>query len=137
MKNNIKIKADNYQKNQQEPSKKTSGHIFIPYTQGQCESVKNICSKQGIQVHFKSGRTIKNLLVTPKDKDTITQKSRVLYRFKFDRMQCDEESVGESARTFEGRFKEYLKVPSLIYEQQTTRGHSTYMDNFSNVERKG
>ena len=30
-------------------------HIVLPYAQGLCESYKNICSKYGVQVHFKGG----------------------------------------------------------------------------------
>ena len=48
---------------------KTKGHIVIPYTQGLCESIKKICARYGIQTNFKGGSTIKNLLVSPKDKD--------------------------------------------------------------------
>ena len=33
-----------------------------------------MCSKMGIHVYFKPGNTIKNLLIAPKGKDTITQK---------------------------------------------------------------
>ena len=47
---------------------KSKGHIVIPYTQGLCESIKKIFGRYGIQTHFKSGCTIKNL-VSPKDKD--------------------------------------------------------------------
>ena len=47
----------------------SKGHIVIPYTQGLCESIKRICGRYGIQTHFKGGKTIKNLLVSPKDKD--------------------------------------------------------------------
>ena len=42
---------------------KTKGHIVIPYTQSLCKSIK-ICSKYGIQTHFKGNRTIKNILVS-------------------------------------------------------------------------
>ena len=47
---------------------KNKGHIVIPYTQGPCESIKKICGRYGIQTHFKGGRTIKNLLVSPRTK---------------------------------------------------------------------
>ena len=47
---------------------KSKGHIVTPYTQGLRESIKKICGRYGIQTHFKGGRTIKNLLVSPKDK---------------------------------------------------------------------
>ena len=46
----------------------TKGHIVIPYTQGLCESIKKICGRYGIQTHFKGGRTIKSLLVSPRTK---------------------------------------------------------------------
>ena len=54
---------------------KTKGHIVIPYTQGLCKSMKKICGKYGIQNHFKGNSTIKNLLVTPKDKHSMENKS--------------------------------------------------------------
>ena len=47
---------------------KNKGHIVIPYTQGLCESIKKICGRYGIQTHFKGGRTIKSLLVSPRTK---------------------------------------------------------------------
>ena len=48
--------------------------ITVPYNQGLSESFKNIGRKYGIQVHFKSGRTLKDELVAPKDKDHITKR---------------------------------------------------------------
>ena len=47
--------------------KHSKGHIVIPYTQGLGESIKTIYSKYGIQTHFKGNRTIKEMLVKPKD----------------------------------------------------------------------
>ena len=98
---------------------------------------KNTCKKYGIQVHFKGGKTIRNLLVAPKDKVHITQKSGIIYRFKCDWVECDEEYIGESARTFGERFKEHLKHPSPIYDHSTITGHSITLDNFSIVGERG
>ena len=64
-----------------------------------------MCSKHGMQEHFKGGRTVKKLLIAPNDKDTITQKSGVIYRFSSDRVDVDNEYIGESARTLRVRFK--------------------------------
>ena len=58
------------------------GHIVIPYTQGLCESIKKICGRYGIQTHFKGGRTIKNLLVSPKDKDPMVNQSGAIYWYQ-------------------------------------------------------
>ena len=90
--------------------------ITVPYNKGLSESFKNIGRKYGIQVHFKSGKTMKDELVAPKDEDHITNKSGVIYRFKCDRLECDEEYIGETSRTFEERYREHLKAPSLIHD---------------------
>ena len=60
---------------------KTKGHIVIPYPQGLCESIKKICGWYDIQTHFKGSNTIRNLLVSPKDKDAMVSKSRAIYWF--------------------------------------------------------
>ena len=111
-------------------------YITVPYIKGLDESVKNTCKKYGIQVFFKGGKTIKDLLMAPKDRDLITQKSGIIYRYKCDRVECNDEYIGESARTFGERFKEHLKHPSPIYDHNTIPGHDTTIDNFSIVGRE-
>ena len=86
-------------------------HIVVPYYSGLSESIKSIGRKFGVQVYFKVGTTIKNLLMTPKDKDPIQKQSGVIYRYQCDRVDYDEEYIGESSRTFGERFKEHLKPP--------------------------
>ena len=49
-------------------------YITVTYTRSLSESFKNICKKHGIQVYFKGGKTIKDLLVAPKDKDSHNKK---------------------------------------------------------------
>ena len=66
------------------------GHIVIPYTQGLCESIKKICSRYGIQTHSKGGRAIKNLLVSPKDKDPMVKQSGGIYWYQCGDLGCDE-----------------------------------------------
>ena len=53
-----------------------------------------------------------------------------------DRVECNDEYIGESARTFGERFKEHLKHPSPIYDHNTITGHDTTIDNFSIVGRE-
>ena len=87
-------------------------------------------------MYFGGGKTIKELLVAPKDKDSITKKSGIIYRNKCDRLECDEEYIGESARTFGERYREHLKAPSPIYDHNNITGHSTTLDYFSIVGRE-
>ena len=93
-----------------------NSYMVVPYYQGHSESIKRSCKKYGVQVHFKGGLNIRNLLMAPKDKDHILKKSGVIYRYRCDRVECDEEYIGESTRTFTERFKEHLKAPSPIHD---------------------
>ena len=109
---------------------------MIPYYQGISERMKKTCSEYVVQFHFKGGKTIKNLLMAPKDQDTIQKKSEVIYRYQCDRVECDEEYIGESSRTFEERFKEHLKASSPIYDHSNITGHNVTMENVSIVGRE-
>ena len=55
--------------------------MVVPYHQGLSERIKRSCNKFGVQAFFKGGQTIRNLLMASKDKDPITNKSGVIYRF--------------------------------------------------------
>ena len=66
--NNTKKGIKNISSNIQRP------YMVIPYYQGISESMKKTCSEYGVQVYFKVGNTIKNLLMAPKDQDTIQKK---------------------------------------------------------------
>ena len=79
---------------------KSKGHIVTPYTQGLCESIKKICGRYGIQTHLKGGTTIKNLLVSPKDKDPMVNQSDAIYWYQCGDLGCDDEYIGETSRTF-------------------------------------
>ena len=81
-------------------------------------------------------KTIKSLLVAPKDQDPILKKSGVIYRYKYGRVDCDEEYIGESSRAFGERFKEHQKAPSPIFDHSNTTGHQVTIDNFNIVGRE-
>ena len=121
---------NNNQANYQKP------YMVVPYYKGLSESVKRTCNKHGIQVYFRGGVTIKNLLMAPKDQDPMLKKSGVIYWYKCDRVECDEEYIGESSRTFGERFKEHQKAPSPIYDHYNISGHMVSIENFSIVGRE-
>ena len=104
--------------------------------QGLSESCKNICRKHGVEMYFKGGNTIRDLLVHPKDKDTILQKSGVIYRFKCGRVDCEEEYIGESGRTFAERFREHMRAPSPTHDHHNITGHELSLDNFKILDRE-
>ena len=116
---------------------KKKGHIVILYTQGLCESIKKICGRYGIQTHFKGGRTIKSLLVSPKDKDPMVNQSGAIYWYQCGDLTCDDEYIGETSRTFGERYKEHLKAPSAIHHHSSQTGHPTNHNNFQIIGREG
>ena len=85
-------------------------HDVIYFMGGLCESYKTICGKYGIQVYFKGGNILKELLMFPKDKEETTKQSNIIYWYKCGRTECDDEYTGKSARTFEERYREHLKA---------------------------
>ena len=101
-----------------------------------CESVKKKFDNYGVQVYFRGGTTIKNLLMALKDKDPMVKKSGVIYSYKCGRVECDEEYIGESSRTSGERFKEHKKAPSPIFDHFNITGHSISIDNFNIVGRE-
>ena len=50
-------------------TKNTVGQVVIPYTKAIGKSIKQICGKYGIQVHFRGNTTIKQVLMKLKDQD--------------------------------------------------------------------
>ena len=101
-------------------SDNTKPYMVLPYVKGLSEGMKNVCSKHGVQVHYKIGNNIKSLLMVPKDKDHITKKSGIIYRFKYNKVECDDEYMGGSSGIFGEWFKEHLKAPSPIYDHYIT-----------------
>ena len=69
---NNKGKNENY--SQHNTNTKMNLYMVVPYYRGLSESIKRSCKKFGVQVHFKGGITIRNLLMASKDKDHILKK---------------------------------------------------------------
>ena len=116
---------------------KSKGHIVIPYTQGLCESIKKICGRYDIQTHFKGSSTIKNLLVSPKDKGPMVSQSDAIYWYQCGDLACDDEYIGETSRTFGERYKDHLKDPSPIHHHNNQTNHPINHNNFKIIGREG
>ena len=89
------IKRNNNNQNKSRTDTIQKPHIIAPYHRGLSESFKKVCNNHGVQVYFKGGTTIKNLLMAPKNQDPMKSRSGVIYRFKCDRVECDDEYIGE------------------------------------------
>ena len=66
--------TSNNNNNKQNNNRKKNLYMVVTYYQGLSESIKRTYKKYGVQVTFKGGLTIKNLLMVPKDKDHILKR---------------------------------------------------------------
>ena len=130
---NIKKKQ---KKNSQGTNNTKKSYIVVPYMKGLGPTCKNICRRYGVEVYFRGGSTIRDLLVHPKDKDTILKKSGVIYKYSCGRVDCGGEYIGESGRTFGERYREHMRAPSPIMDHQNTTGHEVSLDNFTIVGKE-
>ena len=95
-----------------------------------------ICRKYGIKTHFKGNRTIKNILIQPRDKDPLERKSEVITWYQCVKLTYNEECIGETLMTFRERYKEHLKELSAFYGQSNQAEHSTDPENFTIIGRE-
>ena len=72
--------------------------LVVPYTSGLRKNFKKVCNKVWSTSSFQRNNIICNLLVAPKDKDTIMLNSGVIYQVKCIQANCHEEYIGESRR---------------------------------------
>ena len=100
-------------------------------------SIKHTCFKYGIRTHFKDNRTLKQILVKPKDKEPEDKKSGAIYYYYCSAIDCGEKYIGETARTLGERYWEHLRCPLLIQAHNQLIGHQTTKDNYSIIGRKG
>ena len=96
-------------------------YIVVPYIQGMSESCKKHLQKTwGWKCISKEAMPSGTSWCTPRNKDNILQKSGVIYRFTCGRVDCEEEYIGESCRTFSERFREHIKASSPIHAHTTS-----------------
>ena len=72
----------------------------------------------------------------PQGQGQQSQKSGVIYRFKCPHINCYEEYIGESGRSFGDRLKEHLRVPSPIHHHSHSTGHPVSPMCFTIVDRE-
>ena len=76
----------------------------------------------------------KELLVAPKDKDSIYNKGGVIYRYRCEPPGCTIEYTGETGSNFSDRYKEHVRAPTPIFDHSQTTGHLIKLENFSIVD---
>ena len=117
------------------PTPPTKEIILRYHIQKAWVKVSKMCKKHGIQVYFTEVNHQRPPGCTQRQR-SYNQKGDIIYRFKCDRVECNEEYIGESSRTFGERFKEHHKSPFPKYDHFNTTGHTTRLENFRIVGRE-
>lgn len=103
---------------------KNKSFAVMDYIKGLSERIRDILKKRGIQLYFKSSNTLKNILVSPKDKDPKGTKQDVIYHIPCGYESCGAAYIGETCRVLEERIKDHTTNPnSSIKRHHMDTGH--------------
>ena len=104
-------------------SDKPKGLVVVPYVQGLSERVTRVFKKHGFSTALKPHRTLRNLLVHPKDKLDTKQKAEAIYEITC--ADCHKSYIGETGRPFGVRLlehqREVQKLESMPYTRSTRK----------------
>ena len=99
--------------------------------------IKKICGRYGIQTHFKGGRTIKNLLVLPKDKDPMINQSGAIYWYQCGGLNMWGWIHRGNLQDLWWKIQRAPEGPSAIHHHSSQTGHLTNHNNFQIIGREG
>ena len=101
-------------------SKPNKGLVVLPYSKGISEALRRTFGKYGIKTCFKPTQTLRNVLVSPKDKTPRESKCGVVYLIRCqgntNKGQCKESYIGETERALKTRFLEHQRPSSVNSE---------------------
>ena len=98
-------KTSKGEKNKKSSDKQTKGMVVIPYVKGLSESISRIMKSHGISTALKPHRTIRNVLVKPKDKREIGETAECVYKIPCN--NCERVYIGETGRKLNTRITEH------------------------------
>ena len=104
----------------------------MDYVKGLSERIRDILKKKGIETYFKASNTLRNILVSPKDKDSKLLKQNVIYHIPCGYPSCDCSYIGETGRVLGERIKDHISDSnSSIKQHHLNTGHPLpdLMDN--------
>ena len=110
--------------------------ITLPYCAGLSEKLTRIFRKHNTKVALKPERTVKDILVRPKDRTPLEQQCGAIYKIPC--ADCDAFYIGESARQLKTRVKEHKDsvrlhegTSSAVGEHQMDTGHAIAWEDIS------
>lgn len=98
----------------------TKGQVVLPYIKGTSEALRRTFGKYGVRACFKPTQTLRQLLVSPKDKTEKANIAGPIYYIpcqgKTLKGRCSESYIGETERSLKTRFLEHRRPSSTSSE---------------------
>jgi len=95
------------------------GLVVIPYVGGFSEATERIFREYGISTYVKLYKTLRNVLVHPKDKRTVGQTGECVYKIPCH--NCSSTYIGETGRSYGKRQEEHRKEVESISNRTLTQ----------------
>ena len=99
------------------------GLVVIPYAEGVSERVSRVFKKHGFSTALKPHRTLRSMVVHPKDKRNPEQSADMVYEIPCN--SCAKTYVGETARIFKTRLGEHKKEAMKFDKKKYTRSRAS------------
>ena len=109
------------------------GSITIPYARGVSEGLRRVISKSGVQVHFKPRNTLREHLVSPKDKLKKEERCHTVYEHMC--KTCRASYIGETKRPLGVRSKEHKRESSPVTLHARDTGHNIPIDQAKIIDQ--
>ncbi|KAI8496553.1 hypothetical protein Bbelb_258520 [Branchiostoma belcheri] len=118
-------------------TRQNRGLVVLPYVKNTSEALRRIFGTHGVKTCFKPTRTLRQLLVAPKDRTPKEQKCGVIYHIRCAgqniRGPCPETYIGETERSLKTRFLEHRRPSSNTSEVSQhihieSPGHTVTLD---------
>ena len=138
----VQRQKKNCSKDSAKPQNK--GFVVLPYIKGTSEALKRTFQKYGVKVVFKPTQTLRQYLVSPKDKTDKKDITGAVYHIPCQgittRGQCKETYIGETERNVKTRFNEHRRPSSTKSEVSQhihieSPGHTVDFDKVKILDR--
>ena len=97
--------------------------VTIPYMENVSDAVARVMKRHNVQVTMKPWKTLKGLLVHPKDKQSKEDITECVYKVPCS--NCDKTYVGETGRKLGVRLQEHMKEVESKTNRAFTRSQPT------------
>ena len=106
-------------KTKDKSEKKNKGMVVLPYVQGVTERIQRSMKKHGVEAPAKPHRTLRRILVHPKDRIEDGKKCGAVYCVPC--LSCPQKYIGETGRKLETRIKEHQDECEKVTAKRKTR----------------